>query len=78
MCGNNCVVDDAASDADQTTCTLPLIQTAYSASTFEIVKEGKLHDGTWSGTASDDQLASLIDGLNMIDMEDSTSTDCYF
>lgn len=78
VCGNNCVVDSDASNADQTTCTLPVVSTAYSASTFEIVKEGKLHDGTWTGTASDEQLAGLIDGLNMIDMEDGTSTDCYF
>lgn len=78
VCGNTCVIDSDASDADQTTCTLPYVSTAYSASTFEIVQEGKLHDGTWTGTASDEQLAGLIDGLNMIDMEDSTSSDCYF
>ena len=60
------------------TCTLPLVSTAYSASTFEIVTEGILHAGTWTGTASDTELAKLIDGKNMIDMTDSTSSNCYF
>lgn len=59
------------------TCTLPLVSTAYSASNFEIVTEGILHDGTWTGTASDEELAKLIDGKNMIDMSDSSSN-CYF
>lgn len=36
-----------------------------------------IHDGTWSGTATDEELAKLIDGKNMIDMQDSSST-CYF
>ena len=78
VCGNPCVVDTEASDADQVTCTLPHVSTAYSADTFEIVTEGVLHDGTWTGTASDEELAKLIDGKNMIDMSDSTSTGCYF
>ena len=60
------------------TCNLPYVSTAYSADTFEIVTEGILHDGTWTGTASDEELAKLIDGKNMVDMNDSTSSDCYF
>ena len=77
VCGNPCVIDTEASDASQTTCTLPYLATAYSTSTFEIVTEGMVHDGTWSGTATDAELAKLIDGRNMIDMEDS-SNGCYF
>lgn len=36
-----------------------------------------LHDGTWSGTASEAELAKLIDNKNMIDMVDSSSS-CHF
>ena len=78
VCGNPCTIDTDASDADQMTCNLPYVSTAYSADTFEIVTEGILHDGTWTGTASDEELAKLIDGKNMVDMNDSTSSDCYF
>lgn len=59
------------------TCTLPHVATAYSAAQFEVVSAGLLHDGTWTGTASDTELAKLIDGKNMIDMQDS-NTECYF
>jgi len=37
VCGNPCVINEAASDSTQTTCTLPLVSTAYSATTYEIV-----------------------------------------
>lgn len=37
-----------------------------------------LHEGIWTGTASDTELAKLIDNKNMIDMQDSTSSNCYF
>ena len=40
--------------------------------------QGNLHDGTWTGTASDAELAKLIDTKNMIDMNDDTTSDCYF
>ena len=42
------------------------------------MQSGILHDGTWTGTASDEELARLIDGVNMIDMSDSTKSNCYF
>jgi hypothetical protein len=42
------------------------------------VTQGVLHDGTWTGTTSDSELAKLIDGKNMVDMSDSTSSNCYF
>ena len=61
VCGNPCVIDEDASDADQAVCTLPFLSTSYSATEFEIVKVGTLHDGTWTGTASDEELAKLID-----------------
>jgi len=53
------------------------VSTAYSADNYEIVVEGKIHDGTWTGTASDAELAKVIDGKNMIDMIDSTSSGCF-
>ena len=37
VCGNPCVINNDLSDADQTTCTLPYVSTAYSASTYDIV-----------------------------------------
>ena len=77
VCGNPCVINAEESDADQLTCTLPYVSTAYSASNFEIVTQGILHDGTWTSTASDAELAKVIDGKNMIDMIDSTSSDCF-
>ena len=77
VCGNTCVVDESSSDNLQVTCTLPHIVTAYSASEYDIVVPGPLHSGTWTGTASDAELAKLIDGKNTVDMQDST-TDCYF
>jgi hypothetical protein len=77
VCGNTCVVDEDASDASQTTCTLPHVSTAYSAAEYDVVTAGLLHDGTWTGTASSTELAKLIDGKNMVDMEDS-STYCQF
>lgn len=60
------------------TCILPYVATAYSASTFEVVTETNLIDGTWTGTAPADQLENLYDGLNLNDLEDSTATDCFF
>ena len=78
VCGNRCEIDASSSNADTTTCKLPLVSTAYSASNFEIVTQGMIHDGTWTGTASDAELAKLTDGKNMVDMEDDTATDCYF
>ena len=72
------MINSDLSDADQTTCTLPYVSTAYSATNFEIVVQGMLHDGTWTGTATDAELAKLIDTRNMIDMNDETSSDCYF
>ena len=74
VCGNPCVVDAKASDASQTTCTLPYLATSYSAETFEIVTEGLIHDGTWTGTASAAELAKLIDGKNMADLQDTNSS----
>ena len=44
------------------------MSTAYSASEYDIVVAGMLHDGTWTGTASSTELARLIDGKNMVDM----------
>ena len=78
VCGNPCVIDEANSDADQVTCTLPYVATAYSADAYQIVTAGTIHDGTWTGTASDEELAKLINGKNMVDMNDSTAEDCYF
>ena len=78
VCGNDCVLDEDASSSSAVVCRLPLISTAYSASEYDIVTVGELHDGTWTGTASDDELAKLIDNKNMVDMTDDTSTDCYF
>jgi hypothetical protein len=78
VCGRECVLDATASTSTATTCTLPYVSTAYSASEYSIVQSGTLHDGTWTGTASATELAKLIDEVNMIDMVDSTSTDCYF
>ena len=77
VCGNPCVIDQDASDATQATCTLPHVSTAYSAAEYDIVVSGLLHDGTWTGTASDIELARLIDGKNMVDMVDSSTT-CHF
>ena len=77
VCGNTCVVDEDASDSLFVTCTLPHIVTAYSASEYDVMVPGSLHSGTWTGTASDDELAKLVDGINTVDMEDS-NTDCYF
>ena len=77
VCGNPCVIDAENSDATQTTCTLPYVSTAYSADTYEIIVEGMIHDGTWTGTASDTELAKLLDNKNMIDMQDDSSA-CYF
>ena len=78
VCGRTCEIDDAASDADQVTCKLPFLSTAYSASTYEIVTSDVIHAGTWTGTASDDELKKLTDGKNPDDYTDSTASDCYF
>jgi len=78
VCGNVCAIDDVASTADAVSCTLPYLASAYSASTFEVVSDDVLHSGTWTGTASAAELAKLTNGKNIIDMNDSTSTDCYF
>lgn len=79
MCGNPCVIDESTSTADAVTCTTPTLATAYSASTYNVVTPGILHDGTWTGTVnSDEELAKLIDVNNMNDLTDSTATDCYF
>lgn len=78
VCGNVCAIDDEASTADTVSCTLPLLASAYSASNYEVVSEDVLHSGTWTGTASDEELAKLVNGKNIIDVIDSTSSDCYF
>lgn len=77
VCGNACILDADASDASAAVCTLPYVSTAYSAAEFEIVKEGVLHDGIWTGTASDTELAKLLDEKNTVDMIDSDAS-CYF
>lgn len=77
VCGNECVLSANSSDRAQATCTLPHVSTSYSASNYEIVKVGVLHDGTWTGTATSEELARLIDNKNMVDMTD-TSDNCYF
>ena len=77
VCGNKCAIDEANSDSSQLTCTLPYVSTTYSASNYDIVTKGLLHDGTWTGTASDAELAKLIDNNNIVDMTDSTAADCY-
>lgn len=51
--------------------------TAYSAAEFEVVTQGIIHDGTWTGTASGAELAKLTDNKNMVDLEDSSSP-CHF
>ena len=43
-----------------------------------IGKRGIITDGIWTGTASDRELAKLIDGKNKVDMVDTTKTGCYF
>ena len=78
VCGRTCEIDDDASDADQVTCKLPFLSTAYSASTYEIVTSDVIHAGTWTGTASDAELKKLTDGKNPDDYTDSTSSNCYF
>ena len=79
VCGNPCVVDAANSDSTQMTCSVPHITTAYSAASFEVVISGVISDdGTWTGSASDSELAKLIDNKNMVDMVDDTNADCYF
>ena len=77
VCGNTCVLDEDASTADQAVCTLPHVSTSYSASEYEIVTSGMIHDGTWWGTASDAELAKLTDDKNMIDLIDNYSP-CFF
>ena len=72
------MIDGEASSVTQATCTLPHVSTAYSATEYDIVVSGKLHDGTWTGTTSEDvELARLIDGKNMVEMVDSSTT-CHF
>ena len=45
----------------------------FFADTFQILTERILSNGTWTGTASDEELAQLI-VKNMVDMIDSTSS----
>ena len=78
VCGNECLLDETASSAEEAVCILPYVSTAYSAAEYDIVQVGVLHDGVWTGTATDEELAKLIDNKNMIDMTDSTSSSCYF
>ena len=78
VCGRECVLDTDASTPEAAVCTLPYVSTAFSASEYDIVQSGILHDGTWTGTATEEELAKLIDGVNMIDMSDSTNSNCYF
>ena len=78
VCGETCVMDETASNASKVVCSLPYLASTYSATNYEIVKSGRVHDGTWTGTASDAELAKLIDRDNVVDMEDSTGSDCYF
>lgn len=77
ICGNKCILDEEASSAVDAVCTLPFVMTAYSAAEYDIVKEGVLHDGVWTGTADDTELAKLIDDKNTVDMIDA-DPNCYF
>ena len=78
FCGQDCVLDEASSDSSKAVCTLPYLATSYSASQYEVVNEGTLIEGTWSGTASKTELAKLIDSENMVDLKDTTTSNCYF
>jgi len=58
---------------------VPHVSTAYSSANFEVVTSGVISGlGTWTGTATDSELAKLTDNKNMVDMIDDTSADCYF
>ena len=78
VCGETCAIDTAASDASKVVCKLPYVATSYSYSNYKVVSSGQLHTGTWTGTSSATELAKLIDGKNLVDLSDSTATDCYF
>lgn len=78
FCGQNCVLDEASSDSSKAVCTIPYLATSYSASNYEVVNEGILIEGTWTGTAPKIELDKLIDSDNMKDLKDTTSTNCYF
>ena len=65
---------------------LPEIRTTYSVVKFSIPFDQEvIHDGTWTGTASTDELAKLIDGDPLVDfvsndpIDDSVEgDDCNF
>lgn len=78
FCGETCVMDEASSDSSKVICKLPLVATTYSVSNYKVVSSGNLVTGTWTGTASAEELKKLSDGRNTVDMTDSTSTDCKF
>ena len=79
VCGNECILDESTSSAEEASCILPYVSTAYSATEYDIVQVGVLHDGVWTGTATDSELTKLIDNKNMIDItDDSSTTSCYF
>ena len=77
VCGNECILNESASGSGEAICTLPYVSTAYSAAEYDIVQVGVLHDGVWTGTASDRELNKLIDNKNMVDISDETSSSCY-
>jgi hypothetical protein len=78
VCGERCELIDADSNSSKAACTLPHVVTSYSATEYKVVTTGTLHTGTWTGTASTAELKKLVDGKNLVDLSDSTSSDCHF
>ena len=73
VCGQTCEVDHALSDGNDAYCRLSPLATAYSAGEFDIVKSAEL-DIAFTGTGDD--MAVLSDGVNTVDSNDSSSSDC--
>ena len=77
FCGNHCALDADQSNDSQTVCTLDPLVTAYSVRTYKLAEAGVLQ-GTWEGSAGEGELAKLSDGINTVDLSDSTAQGCYF
>ena len=41
VCGEECVMDEAASDSSKVVCKLPYVATTYSASNYKVVTSGQ-------------------------------------
>ena len=76
VCRKPCIFDSANSDATQTTCLVPSIQSTASNALFEMTKEGEVRGSTRTSFPLD-LVGVVFDGKNLPAIAQTTTAECY-